>query len=346
MQQEPPQQTDVALVGAGPIGIEMAVALRRAGLDFVHFEAAQIGQAIAEWPPATHFFSSPERVAIAGVPIQNRDQQHPTGEEYLAYLRSVVLQFDLAIHTFERVLTVLPDGERFRLRTVGLGGERLWLARRVVLATGGMAGPRRLNIPGEDLPHIDHRFLGPHKYFRRKLLVVGGRNSAGAQVTLSYRRAEFDPDIVKPHLFKELAMRIRDGQISVLGSTAPIEIRPGEVVFTPTDAQGKPAAGGSIRHPTDFVLLCVGFEADTSLFEQAGVELVGAERAPRFDPETMQTNVPGLYVAGTAVAGTQQRFKVFIENSHDHVTRILAALANKSIAVPGRDSNAEFSEEW
>jgi len=352
--------TDVALVGAGPIGIETAVALKRAELDYVHFEARQIGHTISCWPPATHFFSSPERIAIAGVPIQTTDQRHPTGEEYLAYLRSVVLQFDLAINTYERVLTLVPCPGGFRLRTATLRGERNWRCRRVVLATGGLAGPRRLGIPGEDLTHVSHSFRGPHRYFRRRLLVVGGRNSAveaalrcwhaAADVTVSYRRPDFDPEIVKPHILKEFAMRVRNGQIAVLPSTVPVEITPGAVLLAPADSEGRPADGPRRSQPTDFVLFCLGFEADLSLLEQAGVELVGEERAPRFHADTMQTNVPGLYVVGTTIGGTQRHFSVFIENSHRHVGKVVAALkgegagGHRDSAAPGRAE--ELSEEW
>jgi len=353
---------DVALVGAGPIGIELAVALKRAGLDYVHFEARQIGHTISCWPPETHFFSSPERIAIAGVPIQTADQRHPTGEEYLAYLRSVVLQFDLEINTYERVLTLAPSGGGFRLRTATRRGERTWHCRRVVLATGGLAGPRRLGIPGEDLAHVAHTFRGPHMYFRRRLLVVGGRNSAveaalrcwhtAADVTVSYRRREFDAEIVKPHILKEFAMRVRDGQIAVLPGTVPVEITPEAVLLAPADAEGRPADGPRHSQPADFVLLCTGFEADLSLMEQAGVELLGEERAPVFSRQTMETNVPGLYVVGTAVGGSQRQFKVFIENSHRHVAKVVAALTGEVSAgepdspasPPGRVE--ELSEEW
>lgn len=328
----------MAIVGAGPIGLELAAALRRAGVDFVHFEARQIGQTIFWWPAGTQFFSSPERVAIAGFPLQSPDQQKATREAYLAYLRAIVEQLALPIRTYERVLAVQPQSEGFVLQTQTQTGQYTYRCRRVVLATGGMARPQKLSIPGEDLPHVSHYFKEPHPYFRQRLLVVGGRNSAleaalrsarcGAQVTISYRRSEFDRETVKPHLGAEISLLMREGRMGFLPETLPIEITPQHVLLAPAQ-DGKPTGGKPLVHPTDFVLLATGFVADMGLFEGAGVNLLGEQRAPVFSPETMETNVPGLYVAGTAAAGTQQRFRLFIENCHEHVEKIVAALTGR-----------------
>ncbi len=326
---------DVALVGAGPIGLELAAALKRAAVEAVHFEAGQIGRTIARWPPNTHFFSSPERIAIAGVPIPNVDQTKITGEAYLAYLRSVVEQFDLRIRTYERVLNVSPEKGEFIIQTENRAGRQVYRARRVVLATGGLARARRLDIPGEDLPHVSHYPADPHKYFRTRVLVVGGRNSAletalrcfraGARVTISYRRDALDPEIPKPHLVAEITMWMEEGKIDFLPATVPVEITPRHVALAPT-RHGQATAGPRTCLPADFVLLCTGFEADMSLCQAAGVELQGDRRVPVLDPRTLQTNVPGLYVAGTATAGTQERFRAFIETCHVDVEKIVAAL--------------------
>jgi thioredoxin reductase (NADPH) len=328
----------VAIVGAGPIGLELAAALKRAEVEYLHFEAQQIGSTIYHWPSNTQFFSSPERVAIAGFPFQNVDQQKATGEAYLAYLRAIVEQLAMPIHTYEAVRVVQPQQDGFVLQTKAQTGEYTYRCRRVVLATGGMAGPRKVGVPGEDLPHVSHCFHDPHPYFRQRLLVVGGKNSAleaalrcwrcGAKVTISYRRPEFDRETVKPHLLAEVSLLVREGRIGFLPATVPIEITPRHVVLAPVE-DGKPSGRDPIIHPTDFVLLATGFVADLSLFENAGVTLRGEQRAPVFSPETMETSVPGLYVAGTAAAGTQQRFRLFIENCHEHVERIVAALTGQ-----------------
>lgn len=348
---------DVIVVGAGPIGLEVGAALKRAGVDYLHLEARQIGDTIARWPPDTSFFSAPERVAIAGIPVHARDQHSPTGESYLAYLRTVVELLGLEVRTYEPVVSIERTGDGFRLATETADGGRSYRCRRLVLAVGDMATPNRLGVPGEDLKHVRHVLPNPHRYFRRRLLVVGGKNSAleaalrayraGARVSLSYRRRSFDRSEVKPFLAPEIEMLIAKGEIRYLPETAPVEITPTHVVLAPTE-DGEPTDGERRRVRADFALLEIGYAADTRLFEQAGVTLRGDERAPAYDPETMETDVPGLYVAGTAAGGTQKRIELFIETCHPHVERVLEALtgrpAEKVGSVPERNYGFELSD--
>src|SRR5215208_5407171 len=141
------ETTDVAVIGAGPIGLELAVALKRAGFDYLHFDAKQIGYTVSWFAPQTRFFSSNERIAIAGVPLQTPDGGKCTREQYLTYLRTVVQQFDLDVRTYEPVVGIerLPAG--FTLTTKPAGGERRYRANRIVLVTGGTDRPRRLDVP-------------------------------------------------------------------------------------------------------------------------------------------------------------------------------------------------------
>lgn len=336
----PRHDRDVIVVGAGPIGIEMAVALERAGVSYVLLEAGALASTIAWWPRDTPFFSTSERVAIAGVPIQSTHQGRITGEEYLAYLRMVVELHDLDLRVHEPVVGFARTEEgRHELRTRPIsGGERVWRAPSVVLACGDMAAPRMLGIPGEDLPQVTHYFRDPHRYFRSRLLIVGGRNSAaeaalrcwraGARVTLSHRRSSLRDRRVKPHLLPDLEAQLEQGNIGYHPSTVPVAIEPGRATLAPA-VDGRAAEGPRIEVPTDFVLLATGFVADPTLFRQAGVELQGEQDAPVHDPETMETNVPGIFVAGTAVAGTQLRYRLFIENSHVHVGRIAEVLTGR-----------------
>src|SRR3954466_1838137 len=148
----------VAVTGAGPIGLELAVALKRAGIDYLHFDAKQIGYTISWFAPQTKFFSSNERIAIAGVPLETPDQAKATREQYLAYLRGVVKQFDLEIRTYEPVIGVDRVADAFALTTNPRGGKRTYRVQKLVLATGGTDHPRRLGVPGEDLPHVSHHF--------------------------------------------------------------------------------------------------------------------------------------------------------------------------------------------
>lgn len=332
------EKTEVVIVGAGPVGIELAIALQRVGADYRLLEAQQIGQAISRWPAATHFYSTPEHVALAGVPVHSPNQQAISGEQYLAYLRMLVEMFDLALRVYEPVIDIQREESGFLVTTERRRGQRAYRASQVILATGGMARPRMLGIPGEKLPHVSHYFPGPHPYFRTRVLVVGGKNSAlesalrcwraGAEVTISYRRPEFDFEVVKPHLAMDIRDRLTKGEVAFLPATLPVGITP-EAVMLARTRDGRTAEGEPYAYETDFVLLCTGFEADMSLFRQAGVTLVGPEQAPRLDPETMETDVPGLFVAGTAAAGTQERFTTFISTSHDHVGRIVKAITGQ-----------------
>jgi thioredoxin reductase (NADPH) len=330
----------VAVIGAGPIGIELAVALQQAGIDYIHFDAGQIGSTIAWYPIEMLFHSSSDRLSLAGVPIQTANQQKITREEYLAYLRSVVLQFGLKIRTYERVIDAQRrDDGTFALRTRAVDGEHEYHVDRVVLAIGAMHAPRLLGVPGEDLPHVSHYFFDPHTYFAKKLLIIGGRNSAveaavrchraGADVTLSYRRDDFDAKVVKFWLLPEVRALIRDERIRFLPRTYPIEIGHGTALLGHRDDDAVEELDA------DFVLMMTGYRQDPTLFELFGVALEGDDRQPVYDPETMETNQPGVFVAGTAVAGTPPRkVTVIVETCHVHIPRIVAALNGTRVRVP------------
>jgi thioredoxin reductase (NADPH) len=329
------ESADIAIIGAGPVGIELAVALKRAGLKYLHFDAKQIGYTISWFAPQTRFFSSNERIAIAGVPLVTPDQSKCSREQYLAYLRAVVQQFDLKIHVYESVTGISRERDQqggdagFVLTTHRHGREFRYRTRKIILATGGTARPRKLNIPGEDLPHVSHYFQDPHTYFDQKLLIIGGKNSAveaalraqqaGAKVTIVHRRGNFDSARIKYWLWPEIDGLIKSGTIAAHFNSSAIEILQDKVIL-------QNESGKKFEVPADFVLALIGYEADMALCKMAGVELLSPGDVPRFDPATMETNIPGLYVAGTAVAGTQASYKVFIENCHVHTERILASL--------------------
>lgn len=324
-----PRSAYLAIIGAGPIGLELAVNLKNKDIDYLQFDAKQVGYTISWWPHGTHFFSTTERVEIAGVPMQMTSQQRATGEEYLAYLRSIVEQFNLQVNTYEELVDVKLRSQEFLLTTQTMMGERKYRCQKLVYAFGDMHRPNLLNIPGENLPHVNHYLIDPHDYFRRRLLVVGGRNSAvesalrcwrvGAQVAISYRRNSFDRSIVKDWILPDLLTQIERRNIEFLPETTPTEIKPGITILE--DSNGK-----RFQHESDFVLLHTGFVQDTLLFELAGVEISGENNVPDYNPATMETNVPGLYVAGTAAAGTQKRYQLFIENCHEHVGKIVQHL--------------------
>lgn len=323
-----PKQYDTIIIGAGPIGLELAVNLKQAGVHYLQLDAGQIGQTITWYPKQAHFFSSPDRIAICGVPLQTVDQSKATREEYLTYLRTIVQQFNLRINTYENVTTIHTHGvNRFEVVT----NNDIYHAAHVILSIGDMHHPRMLNVPGEDLPHVSHYFDEPHRYFNQKLLIVGGKNSAveaavrchrtGAKVRMSYRKARFSDQSIKYWLLPEIQWLIDIKQIDFHPQSVVKKITDTHVLLDGLDGEAQVEA--------DFVLLLTGYEMDTTLLSQAGVNLQAPNSAPAFDPATMQTNVPGLFVAGTAAAGTQNKFKLFIENTHAHVVKIMRVLTDK-----------------
>jgi len=339
----------VVIIGAGPVGLELGALLESAGIDYLLIEAGQLGSTISWFAPQTTFFSSPERIALNGVPITNDSQQKTTREEYLSYLRAFAAQFALKILPYTEVTKIESLNSGFELTTVpsqaGIGeptrsassnGERKTLrADKVVLAIGDMHRPHRLNIPGEELPHISHYFLEPHQYFNTRVMIVGGGNSAveaalrlyrvGADVTMSYRGEFFNAKKIKFWLFPEIRSLIKRKEIGFYPYTEPAKITETEVSLNSTRTNKKQQVAA------DFVFLLTGYEQKKDLFQSLGVRLEGDEQKPMLDTDTMETNVPGVYVAGTAVAGTQLGgVKEYIETSHIHVWRIRNHLLNEA----------------
>ncbi len=350
---------EVIIVGAGPIGIELAANFKRLGVQYLHLEGGQLAQTISAWPRSTPFFSSPERVAIAGVPLHSQHQSMITGEEYLGYLRLVVENFDLDILLYHRLLNLqqLKNGD-FRLE-VEHKGEIIHLScKRLILANGNMHSPRRLGVPGEDLPHVDHYHSDVHRYFRQKLVVVGGKNSAvetairawraGAEVTILHRQPELDGDRLNSRYFLEISILKDKGKIAYRGSAQVTRITAHSVHYALHDGSAGQFRGlhdgstGQLRElhdesagklQADFVRVCAGFDKDLSFLKQAGVTL-DDELRPCLNPETMETDVPGLYLAGTAAGGGIASYKIFVGTSHVHVERIVQAVTNAS-AITG-----------
>ncbi|MBL4701797.1 MAG: NAD(P)-binding domain-containing protein [Phycisphaeraceae bacterium] len=322
------KQITTIVIGAGPIGLELAVALKLADTKYLHLEAGQIGQTITWYPKQAQFFSSPDRIALCGVPLQTVNQSKATREEYLAYLRSIVQQFKLSINTYETVTCIEPlKDHKFQVTT----SKSTYEAQNVIVTIGDMHRARKINVPGEDLPHVSHYFDEPHKFFNQKLLIVGGKNSAveaairchraGAKVSISYRRDQFNERSIKYWLLPEIKWLIENKKI---------DFHPESIVtrITPTHVQLDSMTGPQ-KIEADFALLLTGYEMDPSLFQHAGVKLQGKNRSPQFDNQTMETNIPGLYVAGTAAGGTQQSYKLFIENCHSHIVKIMRSFKLK-----------------
>ena len=344
--------TDVLLVGAGPIGLEMAAALKLADIRYLHLEAGNIASTISWYAPGTQIFSAPERLAIAGVPFQLSPQVRATREDYLNYLRTVALLHKLEIRSYRRVVGIRRQTDRFEVDIVrsdhGVGGpgeiersarpvesvdERV-VCSRIILAFGDMHWPNLLGIPGEGLPHVSHYFEEPHRYFGQKVTIVGAKNSAaeaavrlsrqGTFVTICHRGDGFDETRVKPWLTPELRLLVRENKMRFVP----------RVVVQSIDENAV-----HVRHesdmiesiPRDAVLLLTGYRQNPSLFDELGIERTGPGRVPTFNAETMESSVKKVYLAGTCSAGTQiGGVTSFVETSHVHVDRILRALGSQT----------------
>jgi thioredoxin reductase (NADPH) len=327
------QKALVGIIGAGPIGLELAIALKQTKIPYIQFEKGQVAQMIVNFPPQTHFFSSSERIGIAGIPIQTVNQQKCSREEYLAYIRSVVLHFQLEVNSYEEVVHIEHmDPEEFRLTTHSAKGERHYHVRFLVLATGGTSFPHLLKVPGEQLPHVSTKMEEPHKYFQKRLVIIGAKNSAvesalrcfnaGAKICLVQRNDHFDTQHVKYWLLPELLGRIERREIRCHYQSEVIEIRSDRILLKNKETQQV------IEEPADFIIKAIGFEANMELFYQLGIVLSDEQKAVIHD-NNMQVNIPNVFVLGTVVAGTQKRYRIFIENTHEHVDRIMEALLSK-----------------
>lgn len=344
---------NVLLVGAGPIGIECAIALREAGVEYYHVERGNLAATIEWYAPGTTFFSSSDRIALAGVPLYTAHQAKATREEYLLYLRSLTAQFHLPIELQTEVSAIEKRGEIFRVTLKRGEREQLLDAKRVILAIGDMHHPRLLGVPGESLPHVSHYLREPHSYFHQDIVVVGGKNSAveatirlehvGARVTLVYRGAALDQKRIKSWLYPELLYLVRNKKITLHLETEVEEIHPGEIALLSKNDEDFGAE--RILCKADKVLLLTGYEQEKTLFQTVGLALEGEGRKPVLREDTMESSVQGVYVIGTAMAGTQSGgVKEFIETSHVHVERVVEAISGRKPTHACRTVDLGFLE--
>ncbi|HEY8449854.1 MAG TPA: YpdA family putative bacillithiol disulfide reductase [Bacillota bacterium] len=323
---------DLLIIGAGPCGLAVAACAQRSGLDYLALDKGCIVDSLTRYPTNMTFFSTSDRLAIAGIPFITR-RPNPTREEAMEYYRQVAATLGLAVRTYERVVAVEREADGFRViaRPVLKAGavERVYQARALVVATGSFDHPNRLGIPGEDSPKASHYFTEAHRFYGQRVLVVGGRNSAveaalelyraGAEVTLVHRGPTLS-DRVKPWLLPFIHKRLEEGAIASLFSSRLVEIGP-ESVIVETDGRRWELAN-------DYVFILTGYRPDHSLLRSLGVEIDAATGAPRHDPETMETNVPGLYIAGVIAAGYDAN-AIFIENGRFHGERIVGHLLER-----------------
>ena len=309
---------DVAIIGAGPCGLAAAVAMKRAGLRAAVIDRSCVVSGIASYPTFITFFSTPDRLSIGGVPFIVATEK-PTRRDALAYYRAVVSIFDLEVRQYETVERVTKcDGEFVVESRTRFGELRETRAGAVVVATGYFGHPNRLDVPGEDLPHVTHLFTEGHWAFRQDVVVVGGGNSAveaaldlyrsGARVTIVHFLPALDPNI-KPWVLPDVTNRIKEGSIGARFSSRVRAITPEHVVLdTP---------GGEERVRAQQVYLMLGYQPNAELLVQLGVPIDARTGIPAHDPATMETAVPGVFIAGVIASGNDAN-KTFIENGRFH----------------------------
>ena len=314
-----PLKYDLVIIGGGPIGLNCAIEAKKAGLNYIVLEKGVLVNSLYNFPTNMTFFSTSNLLEIGDVPfIAHSDK--PTRKEALEYFRRVKDSWGLNISLYTEVKGMAPKEQVYQIET----SKGDFIASHVIVATGFYDTPRMLNIPGEHLPKVKHFYDDPHPYVGQKVLVIGAANSAcdvaletyykGAEVTMAIREPEIYPK-VKYWIRPNIENRIKEGAIKAYFNTIVIEIRPGEVVLNTPE--------GTVTLDNDFVLAMTGYKPNYDLFEKLGLAISKDEhKIPVHDPETLETPLTGVYVAGVINAGLQTS-KLFIENTRVHSKMII-----------------------
>ncbi|WP_139377358.1 YpdA family putative bacillithiol disulfide reductase [Daejeonella lutea] len=310
---------DILIIGGGPIGISCAIEAQKAGLSYIIIEKGCLVNSLYNYPANMTFFSTSEKLEIGGVPFVSNNIK-PTRAEALEYYRRVTDKFDLNLHLFELVESIQKLKGHYEVRTA----KTSYTSDNIIISTGFYDLPNLMNIPGEDLPKVNHYYKDPHFYAKQKVLIVGANNSSvdaaletyrkGADVTMVIRNGQIG-ERVKYWVRPDIVNRIQEGSIKAYFNSNLSGIRQHEVDIESPE--------GTITIPNDFVLAMTGYQPDFSFLEKIGVNLSKDYlRLPEHNPETMETNLKGLYLAGV-VCGGMNTHKWFIENSRDHGERIV-----------------------
>ncbi|MEY3050865.1 MAG: hypothetical protein RLY31_650 [Bacteroidota bacterium] len=320
---------DLVVIGGGPTGLSCAIAARQKGLSCIVLEKGTLVNSIYRFPANMTFFSTSLNLEIGNIPFVSHADK-PSRREALEYYRRVYQTWDLDVRMYEAATDLLP-GSDGAYRVVSSHAD--YQCRNVVVATGFYDVPRRLNVPGEDLPKVRHFYDEAHPYIGQQVLVVGAANSAcdvaletfqkGARVTMAIRE-EAIYEKVKYWIRPNIENRIKEGSIRAYFSTTVKEIRNKSVRLQTPD--------GEISLPNDFVLAMTGYQPDYDLLRHLGIVILPDEaRQPAFDGETFETNLPGVYVAGVVQAGLHTG-KLFIENTRHHGDRIVGHILRRRLS--------------
>jgi thioredoxin reductase (NADPH) len=333
---------DVICIGAGPTGLACAIEATRAGMRSLVIDKGALCNSLYHYPVNMLFFTTPERMEIGDLPMTTTGGK-PTRTEALKYYRRAVEHYGLETRLYERVQRIGGKNGAFVVETRDeLGAPHEYHARKIIIATGYYDRPNLLGIPGEELPHVSHYFTDAHPYWNQDVVIIGGKNSAaeaaldlfrgGARVTLVHRQPEMGKTLkywVKP----DIENRIRAGEVHALFSTGVTRIEPGKVWVK--------NSGPEKSIPAAQVFAMTGYHPDFEFLEQQGIALDPVTRAPKCNPDSLESNVPGIYVAGVVVGGLRTS-DIFIENGRFHGRQIIAAMTGKGrlpdaapVAPPG-----------
>jgi thioredoxin reductase (NADPH) len=324
---------DLLCIGAGPTGLACAIEGKRAGLRVLVVDKGCLCNSIFHYPVNMVFFTTPELLEIGDLPLVCAAEK-PTRAEALKYYRKCVEHFELEVRLGETVLGVDGADGDFHVRTRDAeGASRQYPAKKLVVATGYYDLPNKLGVPGEDLPHVSHYYTEPHPYWRENVVVIGGRNSAaeaaldlyrnGAHVTMIYRKAVLGSTI-KYWVRPDIENRLKANQIRGLLQTEVLRITPEAVhVRGPHGEEAVVAVQ---------VFALTGYHPDFTFLRHLGVELDVATNKPKLNPQTLESNVPGLYLAGVVIGGNNTS-EIFIENGRFHGKQIMAALTGTPLAT-------------
>jgi thioredoxin reductase (NADPH) len=321
-------EMDLAVIGAGPCGIAVGAAAKAAGVEAVLFDKGCITSSIVGYPYYMRFFSTADRLEVGGLPF-TIPEKNPSRQEALVYYRRVVEHFGMTVRQYEGVEEITGEEGAYRLRTRCMAGEdRIYKARYVVMANGGFHGPNLLAVPGEELPKVLHYYTEPYPFYDQDVLVIGGRNSAveaalelyrnGARVTLVHFLDWIDKG-VKPWVVPDITNRLEQGQVEAFWRHRVAEITPGTVKLRDEDN------GQLSEIENDWVLAMTGWHANPLLLRELGVHIDEDTGIPAHNPGTMETTLPGVFLAGVLAAGNNAN-KIFIENGRRHGTQIMEAL--------------------
>ncbi len=320
------EEYDVLIIGAGPIGMACGIEAKKAGLSYLIVEKGALVNSLYNYPVFMTFFSTSQKLEIGEVPFVSISPK-PNRNEAVEYYRRVAQKFDLQINLFEKVQQVVKAAAgQFEVRT----SKRTYKAKQVIISTGFYDVPLLMNIPGENLPKVTHYYKDPHLYAFQNVVVIGANNSAidaaletyrkGAKVTLVIRGSEIG-SYVKYWVRPDIENRIKEGEIKAYFNAEVSTIQQDSVTIKTQE--------GTITLENDFVIAMTGYKPDFEMLKELGVKLEGVSAAsPAYNPETMETNLPGLYLAGV-VCGGMDTHKWFIENSRVHAAQIFKHIAVK-----------------